>query len=213
MYRNELYHYGVKGMKWGVRKLDNRNGELYLKKGTTVKRVSTDPHDRVRNNKKYVSINEEDNSKWEDYLGKLWLKKGYLTTVHSYTTVKDLKVMSTTKQGELYTEMLMDKEFKKMAYKDLKTYYEVMPQVKKTKDPSEIASRVVSASAGLESGQKFINEALNRGYDALFDNHGTNVADNPIIVLNADKNLKEIDKPQYTEAAKNYLEELYEIAV
>ena len=155
----------------------------------------------------------ENFSAWEDYLGKLWLKKGYLTTVHSYTTVKDLKVMSTTKQGELYTEMLMDKEFKKMAYKDLKTYYKVMPQVKKTKDPSEMASRLVSASAGLESGQKFINEALNRGYDALFDSHGTNVADNPIIVLNADKNLKEIDKPQYTEAAKNYLKELYEIAV
>lgn len=64
MYEDELEHFGVKGMKWGVRKLDKRNGDLYLKKGTTVKRVSTDANDRVRNNKKYVSINNEDHEKW-----------------------------------------------------------------------------------------------------------------------------------------------------
>ena len=28
LYNGELYHYGVKGMKWGVRKSQNKNGSL-----------------------------------------------------------------------------------------------------------------------------------------------------------------------------------------
>lgn len=210
---NELYHYGVKGMKWGVRKLDRRNGDLYLKKGTVVKRVATDDKDRVRNNKKYVSINDDDHQKWDDYLGRLYLGRGLLTTVHSYKTVKELKVMDATKQGELYTKMLLDKKFKKQVTKDLDEYYKVMSQVKKTDDATVTVSRLVSASAGLKSGQMFIDKVLEGGYDALLDTHGTNMSKNPVIVLNADTNLKKLKNVEYTNTAKRYLQEVYDLAV
>lgn len=206
----ELCHHGVKGQKWGVRKLDKRNGDLYLRKGTVVKRVATDNQDRTHNNRKYVSINQEDHSKWDDYLTRLYLRKGYVTTSHTYKTVKDIKVMDSKKQGELFTKMLMNTDFKNQAVKDLDMYYKYMPQMKKTNDPSEEISRLMSAST-LETGKKFTDEVLKRGYDAVVDTHGQNVSKSPVIILNANTNLKKIDT-NYTETAKEYLKEVYGIA-
>lgn len=61
----------------------------------------------------------------------MYLQKGYLTTSHAYKTVKDIKVMDSTKQGKLFTEMLMNTDFKNQAVKDLDMYYKYMPQMKK----------------------------------------------------------------------------------
>lgn len=206
----ELCHHGVKGQKWGVRKLDKRNGNLYLRKGTVVKRVATDNQDRTHNNRKYVSINQKDHSKWDDYLTRLYLQKGYVTTLHTYKTVKDIKVMDSKKQGELFTKMLMNTDFKNQAVKDLDMYYKYMPQMKKTNDPSEEISRLMSAFT-LETGKKFTDEVLKRGYDAVVDTHGQNVSKSPVIILNANTNLKKIGT-DYTETAKEYLKEVYGIA-
>lgn len=206
----ELCHHGVKGQKWGVRKLDKRNGDLYLRKGTVVKRVATDNQDRTHNNRKYVSINQKDHSKWDDYLTRLYLQKGYVTTSHTYKTVKDIKVMDSKKQGELFTKMLMNTDFKNQAVKDLDMYYKYMPQMKKTNDPSEEISRLTSAFT-LETGKKFTDEVLKRGYDAVVDTHGQNVSKSPVIILNANTNLKKIGT-DYTETAKEYLKEVYGIA-
>lgn len=66
-YNNELYHYGVKGMKWGVRRYDD---DIIVKKGTMTQRVS-DSDEKARNKaerkynknreRTYVSFTDEDN--------------------------------------------------------------------------------------------------------------------------------------------------------
>lgn len=210
MYLDQLYHYGVKGMKWGVRKLDERNGDLYLKKGTVVKRVATDYNDTVSDNKKYVSINEKDHEEWEKYLGENYLDRGVVTTVHSYTTVKDLKVMDSTKQGELFAEMMLNKKFKNQALKDIESYYKLVPLMEKTNDNAEIVSSLISKSKQLETGRKFVDEVMSRGYDAMIDTHGMDISETPLIVLNADTNLKKINV-EYSKAVKDYCKRRYNI--
>lgn len=50
MYSNELYHYGVKGMKWGVRRYVNADGSL-TDKG---KRRYRNANDKIMNAKTYT---------------------------------------------------------------------------------------------------------------------------------------------------------------
>lgn len=200
---DELYHYGVKGMKWGVRRYQNKDGNLILPKGSVVKRVSLSRQDPTYDNKKYVSINQEDHEKWESYLGEGYARSNRATFVQAYQTVKDLKIMSSTKQGEEYTKMLLDSKFKDAAIRDTLYANQFLNGLKPSDDMSINVARNIAAQTA--TGKAFVKRMLEQGYDALEDTHGKNTAKDPLIVLNPDVNLTRIAEPDYTEPAKDVL--------
>jgi hypothetical protein len=61
-YPNELYHYGVKGMKWGVRRYQNYDGS-YTKTGMKKYNESLDAYEKANNRYKSLKKSGADKSK------------------------------------------------------------------------------------------------------------------------------------------------------
>lgn len=203
-YDSVIEHHGIKGQKWGVRRYQNPDGTLTeqgkrrinevtksydftLKKGTKLYRVSTDSKDPTEDNKKYVSLSKEERAKWEEVLGRAYLRRNQLTYNVSYKTTKDIRVASATTQGKVFTDMMLDKKFSEKSKIDT-DYSKRLLSSLESSDPAENASRNVMGRT--ETGKMFTQKLLDLGYNAIVDVHGYNVADAPVIILNADKNLK-----------------------
>ena len=78
---NELYHHGILGMKWGVRRYQNKDGTLTSKGKKHVKAQSKSVKDmsddelrkkvnRLQMEKQYSDLNNDSTSK-----GKKWIKR------------------------------------------------------------------------------------------------------------------------------------------
>ena len=203
-YDSVIEHHGIKGQKWGVRRYQNPDGTLTeegkkhiravtkdydftLKKGAKLYRVSTTGKDPIEDNKKYVSLSKEERAKWEEVLGRAYLRRNQLTYNVSYKTTKDIRVASATTQGKVFTDMMLDKKFSEKSKIDTDYSKRLLGSLESS-DPAENASRNVMGRT--ETGKMFTQKLLDLGYDAIVDVHGYNVADAPVIILNADKNLK-----------------------
>ena len=62
---NELYHHGIKGQKWGVRRYQNKDGSL-TKLGQKRMQVFSDAADKAKKNYKYAKADAERFTKERD---------------------------------------------------------------------------------------------------------------------------------------------------
>lgn len=113
---DELYHHGVKGMRWGVWNEETRNRYAghnrpngVIEKGYRFARVSKrspnpyHKHDPLSGNMKYVNTNPEDFAKWVNYFMSDTSPNDLGGVM--YEAKKDLKVATAKVAGDEYAKL------------------------------------------------------------------------------------------------------------
>lgn len=118
----QLYHHGIKGMRWGVRRYQNKDGSLTLRgqrrygqvnnrtlsKGTELQNISRrqlDPSNK-KSNRLYAAYTKSDKDEYVDMMGNFeYNERGYKNT---FVVKKDIKIASEREVVSTIADMFRD---------------------------------------------------------------------------------------------------------
>lgn len=215
----ELMHYGVKGMKWGVRKKyykSHMDSDRTLKKGFTVQNISADgARDLSRNTPTFTSHTEHDNNAYAGRYATSMALRGQQAYKNDLVLTKDVKIPSQKKAVELFME-LYDKDPEGMAKSIGKAYAELdyfhgvakirnwnadrraAKFAKKGRDWIEskgylMFNQTLMATEETTARDKYFSLLTKKGFGAISDINDVQTgygADDPIIFINPKRTMK-----------------------
>lgn len=113
----ELYHFGVKGMRWGVRRAQPLADAKVIKKGTTFNRISTQEEKKANPGRTYVTYTDADHDYYKENMTK-YRKQTHGANVKlydvSYTNMRDIVYPSHEKQVSEFVDMYNNKTTRKL---------------------------------------------------------------------------------------------------
>lgn len=215
-YSNEMYHYGVKGMKWGVRKdrgysYKVNNGRLTIKKGSNLHRITARP-DESNSGYLYAAFTPKDVKHYQKSMS------SYLTSIsESHTTKvydmslkvkKDLVAPSEKEKVDTFLELMKDKKIYDEVLKSYENrviesdheqfrFVTLSNNLKKSGMPPEICDCYAAFSMGLYNSEKlrssFFSKLKDQGFDMVVDTEDKYIeAEAPIIVFNRSEATKKL---------------------
>lgn len=222
-----LQHYGVKGMKWGVRKKYYKSymdSDRTLKKGFEVQNISADkPRDVSLNNPTYTSHTTHDNNAYAGQYASNMIFMGHEAYKNSLVLTKDVKIPSQKKAVETFME-LYDKDPEGVSKSIGKAYAELdwFNGIDKIRDANaerisnkfskkgrdwvesegyKLFNQSMMAPKENEARLKYYDLLRKKGYDAISDINDVQTgygADDPIIFINPKNTLKNVESRKLT---------------
>lgn len=220
---NELYHYGVKGMKWGVRKdrkyteksskkINTRKDEFVLKKGTYIHRSTYDAEDANRDGHAFATFKTKDAKGYASR--NKFFSGGKKTFDLSMIAKEDLISPSKKERINTFIELMTNDPKFKEAYQAQKQTYQLIKNPNKAKKidqtikglEKEYSMFAVSLGGSKELRKRYFSELSKKGYNMIIDDaDAAIIANSPIIVFDRQKSLKVVS---INEVNREYLKQL-----